>query len=139
MTVRGDSLRHRTTASTCIALLIIVSAVSCVGAFAGAEDDGVADWTIMVYVAGDNDLEGMAPVNLDELEGACPSEDVNVIMLIDTLTLLEGTHWFFVNDGDDHWDPVSGIFQCDCHDVDGGCPGELNMGEAATLDYFITK
>lgn len=25
----------------------------------------MAEWTIMIYVAGDNDLEGMAPVTLD--------------------------------------------------------------------------
>ena len=132
-------MRHRTTVSTCVALLMTIGAFSGVGAFAWAEGDGVADWTIMVYVAGDNDLEDMAPVNLDQIEGACPSDDVNVIMLIDTLTLLEGTHWFFVNDGDDHWDPASGTCHCDCHDIAGGCPGELNMGEAATLEYFVTK
>ncbi|MCR9260448.1 MAG: clostripain-related cysteine peptidase [Pseudomonadaceae bacterium] len=42
-----------------------------------------AEWTLMVYIAGDNDLEGPALVDLDEMEAGLPETGVNVIVLID--------------------------------------------------------
>jgi hypothetical protein len=139
MPVGGGSLRHGFATCICVTFLLLVGAASSVCASTYAGDDGLAEWTVMMYVAGDNDLEGMAPVNLDEIEGVCPSDDVKVIMLVDTMTLFEGTHWYFVNDGDDHMDLQGGVHRCDCDKVVGGCPGELNMGEGATLGYFVAE
>lgn len=42
-----------------------------------------AEWTIMIYMAADNDLEGPALVDLDEIESGLPDSGVNVVVLID--------------------------------------------------------
>lgn len=127
-------------AKTAGALLIVLATVAVsVSTSALADDGGIADWTIMIYVAGDNDLEDMAPVNIDEIEGVGPSETVKIVMLVDTNTLFTGTHWYLANDGEDHLDLANGYNRCDCDEFVGSCPGELNMGESLTLSYFVTE
>lgn len=43
----------------------------------------IADWTLMVYIAADNNLEDAALVDLDEIEAGMPKEGVEIIVLID--------------------------------------------------------
>lgn len=131
-------MRHRFSALACAAFLVLVATASSVCAVTQATEAEIAEWTVMIYVAADNDLEDMAPVNIDEIEGTGQSDDVNVVMLVDTKTLLTGTHWYFVNDGEDHLDLADEYHHCDCDHFVGACPGELNMGEASTLSYFVS-
>lgn len=42
-------------------------------------------WTIMIYLNGDNDLCGSALADLDEMDAALWSEQVRVVVLVDTL------------------------------------------------------
>ncbi len=42
----------------------------------------MAEWTVMIYMAADNDLEGQALLDLDEIEAGIP-EGVNVVVMID--------------------------------------------------------
>jgi hypothetical protein len=102
-------------------------------------------WTIMVYIAGDNNLQEQALLDLEEMEliGSCgadtetPADDVNIIVLLDTYDLLEGTHWYYVEPGSDKINLDEGINDCDCEEIAGECPGELNMGDGETLQNFI--
>lgn len=48
-----------------------------------AHANAVADWTLMVYIAADNNLEDAALVDLDEIEAGMPKEGVEIIVLID--------------------------------------------------------
>lgn len=130
-------MNHRLAATALVALMLCVGAMSSAAVFGVADGEEIAEWTIMIYVAGDNNLEAEAFVNLDQLEAVSPSDDVNVIMLVDTMTMLEGTHWYFVNDGDDHVDLEAGVNHCDCEKIAGGCPGELNTGDGTTLEYLV--
>ena len=41
------------------------------------------DWTLMVYIAADNDLERAALIDLDEMERGMPASGVEVIALVD--------------------------------------------------------
>ncbi|MEW5748206.1 MAG: clostripain-related cysteine peptidase [Candidatus Thermoplasmatota archaeon] len=108
-----------------------------------ADDLGLDDWTIMVYIAGDNNLEINALDDLDEMELVGSSDTVNIIVLMDTLTLVEGTHWYVIEaaaDEIDHIDLEAGVNDCDCEAVAGACPdGDLNMGDGETLKDFIVK
>lgn len=45
--------------------------------------DGVAAWTFLVYLAGDNDLEGDAVNDLLEMASVGSDEDVNIVVLVD--------------------------------------------------------
>ncbi|MEM9385949.1 MAG: clostripain-related cysteine peptidase [Pseudomonadota bacterium] len=42
-----------------------------------------ADWTVMIYMAADNNLEDAALIDLDEIEAGMPEQGVEIIVLID--------------------------------------------------------
>lgn len=130
-----------------VAVALLMSAavafvgVSAVGAPPALSDVEDADsWTIMVYLCGDNNLEPAGLEDFVEMETAGSTGDVTVIVLMDTFTALEGTHWYIVDDaGYNHVLPDS--HDCDCADILGAdeCPGELDMGDGATLTYFLVN
>jgi hypothetical protein len=104
----------------------------------------MAEWTIMVYCDGDNNLEMNALDDLLEMEAVGSTSEVSIIAMIDTETLLdEKTHWYFVDSAEDeveHVNLTTGHHHCDCAEILGvdECPGdELNMGDPATLKDFI--
>ncbi len=99
-----------------------------------------AEWTVMVYLDGDNNLESFALSDLAEMEAVGSVDGVNVIVLMDTYAAIPGTHWYLMDGPNEHHiELVDGVYQshCDCDLVAGGCPGELNMGDPATLTYFV--
>jgi hypothetical protein len=101
-------------------------------------------WTVMVYVCGDNNLELYALMDLDEMEAVGSKNGVKVVTLIDTETYIEGTHWYVVEEGSDHIDPVTYEHTCDCEEVTGepclpGVKSELDMGAGETLTDFIVQ
>lgn len=102
-----------------------------------------AKWTIMVYLDGDNNLELAALDDLKEMEEVGSKNGVNVLVLMDTHTLINGTHWYFIGEGNTHvklTDLAVTTHHCDCELVTGApCPGELNMGDGPTLTYFVQK
>jgi len=110
------------------------------------EDEEPLEWTIMVYLAGDNNLQFETVSDLAEMEtgmaaamaaGADP-DYVNVIALVDTFDLTVNTHYLIVED-QGKINVETGEIACDCAEVLGGeCPeSELNMGDPATLQAFI--
>ena len=85
-----------------------------------------ADWTVMVYLDGDNNLETYGLMDLAEMEAVGSVDGVNVVVLMDTYSLLEGTHWYVMDSpGSGHVELVDGeyVSHCDCDLVAGGCPG----------------
>jgi hypothetical protein len=136
-------------------LLLLVTALAAVNAFAVAKPMAAqapevtvpgpdaplenAEWTIIIYLAADNNLQAAGLGDLDEMELVGSVEGVNVIVLMDTLDATEGTHWYYVGANQNHIDLAAGLHDCDCEEVAGGCPGELNMGDPASLDYCLEK
>ena len=47
------------------------------------DEEGLAEWTVMVYLAADNNLEGAALTDLNEMETAGSTDDVNILVEID--------------------------------------------------------
>ncbi|OGS42937.1 MAG: hypothetical protein A3K76_02225 [Euryarchaeota archaeon RBG_13_57_23] len=97
-----------------------------------------AEWTVMVYLDADNTLEVNGFQDLAEMEKVGSTAGVNVIVLFDGYTSFVGSHWFYIAPGSDHI-LDDGTIKCDCAEIapDHKCPGELNMGDGATLEYFI--
>jgi hypothetical protein len=106
-----------------------------------ATSDGEFEtWTIMVYICADNDLEDDALVNLDQMEIIGSNDEVKIVVLMDTtdeLGFVTETHWYFVEADDNHIDLVTETHVCDCEEVVGGCPGEVNMADGNNLTEFI--
>lgn len=158
----GDLKLNKAVTSIALAGILLAAAISVVGAgaFAGGprtsaepvptEPDAPehlpetpevdAKWTMLVYLDGDNNLESDALDDLKEMEEIGSKNGVNVVVLMDTLTLIGGTHWYFLGEGNTHVDMDAGFHHCDCELVTGTeCPGELNMGDGPTLTYFVER
>ena len=78
------------------------------------------DWTVMVYIAADNNLESFGEMNLQMLESVGSSENVNFVVLIDTYS--GPAYLLYVRNG------VSEVV------ADWG---EVNTGDPATMTAFI--
>jgi len=108
------------------------------------DDRDLDEWTIMVYVAADNNLEEYGLADLVEMESIGSYEGVNILVLMDTIDVIDGSHWYVIDPVVDdepftHVDLETSTHICDCEEVlgVGGCPGELNMGDGETLKEFI--
>lgn len=87
------------------------------------EDDGpraVAQWSVLVYLLADNDLDPYTAEDFQELKDGGSSASVNVLMLVDRL--YEPAYLYCI---EDHEMVVLESL------------GEINMGDQATLEWFI--
>ena len=96
---------------------------------------GEKDWNFLVYMNGDNNLEGFALADLEEMERVGSSDDVNVLVLCDRHPGYDtsngdwtGAKLFYIEC--DNGEP--GITSKCLHDL-----GEVNMAHPATLRDFI--
>ncbi|MEW5747586.1 MAG: clostripain-related cysteine peptidase [Candidatus Thermoplasmatota archaeon] len=103
---------------------------------AEAEDGGT--WTVFVYLCGDNNLESYAIEDLVEMENVGSQNGVTIIVLLDTLTYTEDTHWLLIEKGVTHYDAETGELDCDCDLFEEeGCPGEVDMGDGERLTWAV--
>lgn len=119
------SIRNSSRRLTCV----VASAVF-VGSFftsvvAGQEENGVADWTLAMYIDSDNDLDIWAQEDVNQMLSVGSTESVNIVLLWDTETapaqvchVLEGG--------------FRELDDCDLHGI------ETNMGDAETLREFVS-
>ena len=97
--------------------------------------DPKREWTILVYLDGDNDLEPFAIRDIVEMEAGLPPSGIDVIVLVDRAKGFE--------DGLGDWTD-SRVYRVR-PDVDPNriasevlaSPGELNMGDPKTLETFM--
>ncbi len=100
-----------------------------------ATEAGIADWTFLVFMNGDNDLEYYVPHDINELERAGSTERINVIVQADRA---EG-YW----SGDGDWtgarryrivyDTDDTVIRSELVDD----LGEVDMGDPQTLSDFL--
>ena len=105
----------------------------------------IPPWTFMVYLNGDNDLDPFMDEAFNNMEKAAQNPDVNILALWDRCSLLsdDGTECFDKDEGIentrlyrveyDNTDLITSPVQ----EVDWN-PGELDMGDPATLVNFVT-
>lgn len=96
-----------------------------------------AEWTIMVYLDADNSLEVNGYQDIAEMEKVASAKGVNVVVLFDVLSTSE-CHWFYIEPGVTHVASDGTVLECDCKEIAGGCPGELNMADPKTLKDFVS-
>ncbi|UCE91170.1 MAG: hypothetical protein JSV90_07045 [Methanobacteriota archaeon] len=128
----------RTALAVALVLVLAVPAGFSAADGIAPQDGDSAEWTIMVYMDGDNDLETNIIEDFAEMAAVGSTERVKLVALADTMTYTEGTHWYFIEQGDVPLYLEAGTHECDCSECAGGCPGELNMGDGETLEYLIT-
>ena len=95
------------------------------------------DWTILVYMNGDNSLESAAIGDINEMEMVGSSDSVNIIVQVDRIPGGDATNgdwtdtrrYYIVNDADPN---VINSIRLDTPPL-----GELNMGNPQTLADFV--
>lgn len=85
-------------------------------------------WTFMVYMCADNNLEEVALTDLDEMEIAGSTQQVNIIVLVDLWLEKDGGYIYYITHDETLGDLVSRIVNV-WH--------EPNMGDPNTLAKFI--
>ena len=103
------------------------------------EDYESGSWTVFVYLCGDNNLEQYAIENVVEMESVGSTDDVSIIVLLDTETIAGGdAHWLVIEKGVSHYDAETDTVDCDC----GLFPdkehlGEIDMGDGDVLTWAV--
>lgn len=104
---------------------------------AHSPDRGVADWTVLVYMASDNDLESSALADLREIAQVGSSARVTVVAQVDRMTSSQG--WDSPTAG--NWSGTKRFLIEPGMEPDAAmaiaCLDELNTGDPDTLSDFI--
>lgn len=117
----------------------VLSQFLVLGRDAAQQPTGKAQWTVMIYMAADNDLEKFALADVNEMEFVGSSDSVNVVLQIDR------SAQFDTSSGD--WTTTRRYYITeDLEDVAGReinaelieDLGETNMGDSAVLSDFGT-
>lgn len=88
----------------------------------------VKDWTVLIYLDGDNNLEYYADLNIGWIEEYGSDDNVNFVALVDTLT--GPADLIYVTEGVGTSISVG---------ADYGFPKEVNMGDPAVLADFVAN
>jgi hypothetical protein len=88
------------------------------------QQSGKAKWTVMVYMAGDNNLDGAALRDIEEMARIGSTKDVNVLVQLDRLEDKK-TRRFLITKG--------GGYNRDCVETFG----ETNTGDPKILEDFL--
>ena len=109
------------------ALLVLL--ISLLGTAVPAAASETADWTVMVYMAGDNDLSGSVMAELDEMKTVGSTDNVKIVALADLQGTLpsDKTALYLIEQGQLTSMTESATFITD---------DELNMGDPTVLTAF---
>ena len=120
-------------------LLFLVMSFSVADSVMVSAQDGenqIADWTVLIFMAADNNLESFALKDIAELERIGSTDNVNVIVQLDraedyvvTVDDWQDTRRFLIQAGSD--DDVETIESLELENI-----GETNTGDPATLADF---
>lgn len=100
------------------------------------QKDSQRQWTLVVYMGGDNNLESFVLKDLDEMERALPEKGIEIIALVDRA---EG-----FSDEDGNWKDTR-IFRLRPNRQEGiksevlSTPGEQNLGDPSVLRAFLSS
>ncbi len=96
--------------------------------------DETAAWTVMIYMAGDNDLEGFALGDLNEMEFSGSTPQVNLLAEIDRSDLYDSSQGNWTGTRRYYITPDASTARLNSTEV--GDVGEINSGDPAALADF---
>lgn len=106
----------------------LMAAPSISGKSIGLDNSSVtSDWTVMVYMCGDNDLQGKISNSINWLEYAGSDESVNIVVQADYLDLYDGVYRYYIK-----YD-TTGTIISDVVDI----LEEQNTGNSEPLSDFV--
>ena len=128
-----------------VVLWVAMLMVGC-GGGGGDSEAPLPQWTVMVYLDGDNDLEAAALEDFNEMELAQNHPDVKILVLMDRSEGYsssdgdwKGTRLYHVHhDSDPHTITSPTLVDTTWLGLQGTDADELNMGLGDTLKRFVT-
>jgi len=118
-----------------IIFVLTILSISLTGCFLFPPRDNTAEWTVMVYLAADNNLESAGINDINEMEIVGSTTDVNIVVQVDRIPGydISNSNWtntrrYYITQD---FDP----FQINSQFND---LGELNMGDPQTLVDFAS-
>jgi len=128
-----------------MAFILIILLISLTGCFLFPPRDNTAEWTVMVYLDADNELESNGIKDINEMEMVGSSKDVNIVVQVDRIpySVLASYGWGYLDDSsNNNWTTTRRYYIT--QDVDPiqinsqlkSDLGELNMGDPQTLIDF---
>ena len=116
-----------------IIFVLIILSISLTGCFLFPPRDNTAEWTVMVYLDADNNLESAGIDDINEMEMVGSTADVNIVVQADRIPGYDisnsdwtNTRRYYITQDSN---PV--LINSEFNDL-----GELNMGESQTLIDF---
>ena len=116
-----------------IIFVLIILSISLTGCFLFPPRDNTAEWTVMVYLDADNNLESAGIDDINEMEMVGSTGDVNIVVQADRIPGYDisnsdwtNTRRYYIAQD---FDPVQ--INSEFNDL-----GELNMGDPQTLIDF---
>ena len=128
-----------------IIFVLIILSVSLTGCFLFPPRDITAEWTIMVYLDADNNLESAGIDDINEMEMVGSTSEVNIVVQVDRIpysVLASSNQGYADNTSNGNWTTTRRYYITqDFNPVLINSPlkidlGELNMGDPQTLVDF---
>jgi hypothetical protein len=125
--------------------LILILALSLTGCFLFPPRNEFAEWTVMVYLDADNNLESAGIDDINEMEMVGSTSEVNIVVQVDRVpysVLASSNQGYADNTSNDNWTTTRRYYITqDFNPVLINSPlkidlGELNMGDPQTLVDF---
>jgi len=131
-----------------IIFILLIISIGLTGCFLFPPTNNTAEWTIMVYLDADNNLESAGIDDINEMEMVGSTTDVNIVVQIDRIpySVLAANNQGYADDvSNGDWTNTRRYYITQDFDpylinsqLIGGGLGELNMGDPQTLVDFAS-
>ena len=115
--------------------VLIILSISFTGCFTNPPVPNIPEWTVMIYLDADNNLESASINDINEMEMVGSSDDVNIVVQADRIPgyNISNSDWtttrrYYITQDNDPF-LINSLFS----DL-----GELNMGDPQTLVDFVS-
>ena len=129
-----------------IIFILIILSIGLTGCFLFPPRDNTAEWTVMVYLDSDNNLESAGIDDINEMEIAGSTTEVNIVVQVDRIpySVLAANNEGYADDtSNDNWSNTRRYYitqDLDPVQINSQLKsdlGELNMGDPQTLVDFV--
>jgi len=128
-----------------IIFILLILSISLTGCFLFPPKDNSAEWTVMVYLDADNNLESAGIDDINEMEIVGSTTEVNIVVQVDRIpySVLASNNQGYADDtSNDNWTATRRYYITQDFDpiqINSQLKsdlGELNMGDPQTLVDF---
>ena len=130
-----------------IIFILIILSTSLTGCFLFPPKSNTVEWTVMIYLDSDNNLEIAGIADINEMEIAGSTTDVNIVVQVDRIpysVLASNNEGYLDDTSNGNWTGTRRYFitqDSDPIQINSQLisdPGELNMGDPQTLVNFVS-